>query len=129
MLEGFFKDEATMPLSTQEAKTPDKLIAEAWSCLHRDRRQAQRLAEVAVEICREQGKMRELLAARTIAMVCVALAVPTQTLVQQLEDLAEECHLQADRVNFLLLRAATARLQWRLGQGEIGREIYLTEIE
>ena len=118
-----------MPLSTPEASTPDKLIAEAWVYLHRDRRQAQRLADVAVELCREQGKMRELLAARTVALACIALAVPTQALVPQMEDLAEECRVQCDQTNLLLIRAATARLHWRLGQGELGREIFFQEIE
>ncbi|WP_338845666.1 response regulator [Massilia sp. W12] len=118
-----------MPLSTPEAKTPDKLIAEAWACLHRDRRQAQRLADVAVELCREQGKMRELLSARTVALACTAFAVPTQGLLPQMEELAEECRVQSDRDNLCLIRAATARLHWRLGQGELGRAIFREEIE
>ncbi len=118
-----------MPLSTPEAQTPDKLIADAWTCLHRDRRQAQRLADVAVELCREQGKMRELLAARTVALACIAFAVPTQGLIPQMDELAEECRVQCDQQNLLLIRAATARLHWRLGRGEMGRAIFSNEIE
>jgi len=62
-----------MPLSIQEATTPDKLIEQAWAFLHRDRKQAQRIAEIAVELCLEHGKMRELLAARTVLLACMAL--------------------------------------------------------
>ena len=118
-----------MPLSIQEATTPDKLIEQAWAFLHRDRKQAQRIAEIAVELCLEHGKMRELLAARTVLLVCTSLTIPTQSLVLILDELAEECRVQADLPNLLLIRAATARLYWRLGRGDLGREIYTKEIE
>ena len=118
-----------MPLSIQEATTPDKLIEQAWAFLHRDRKQAQRIAEIAVELCLEHGKMRELLAARTVLLACMALNNPVQSLVQILDELAEECRVQADLTNLLLIRAATARLYWRLGRGDLGREIYSNEIE
>ncbi len=118
-----------MPLSIQEASTPDKLIEQAWVFLHRDRKQAQRIAEIACELCREHGKIRELLAARTALLACTALTSPTQNLLPAMEELAEECRLQADLPNLLLIRAATVRLYWRLGRGELGREIYTQEIE
>ncbi len=118
-----------MPLSIQEASTPDKLIEQAWVFLHRDRKQAQRIAEIACELCREHGKMRELLSARTVLLACSALTNPSLNLLPALDDLAEECRLQADLPNLLLTRAATARLYWRLGRGELGRDIYNNEIE